>query len=135
MLATEAEWAMLFEDNIIEPIIMKFTKPSEDLTWHLNPLYIRAYINGRLVSHVFIDGKVVLNVILIITLKKLGKSKSDLTSTNMKISNFLEKVIDVIRVLVVNIIVGFKTLNSAFFVVDAKPTYFVLLGRDWVHSS
>ena len=47
--------------------------------------------------------KEVLNVMPIITLKKLGRSKSDLISTKMKMNNFIRKVMAVIEVLVANI--------------------------------
>ena len=105
------------------------------MTRHLKPLYIKALINGKPFSQVFIDKGVVLNVMPIITLKKLGKSMSNLISTNMKMTNFTGDVMVIIEVLVANITVGLKTFNSAFFMVDAKPTYSVLLGRDWMHSS
>ena len=48
----------------------------------------------------------------------------------MKMTNFTREVIDVIGVLVVDIIVGSKTFNLAFFMVDAKLIYFVLLRSD-----
>ena len=34
-----------------------------------------------------------------------------------------------------DITMGSKTLNSTFFMVDTKPSYSILLGRDWIHSS
>ena len=97
---------------------------------HLKPLYIEASINGRPINWVFVDGGVVLNFMPIVTLKKLGKNKTDLITTNMGMTNFTSKVMVVIRVLVVDITVGPNTLSSTFFVVEAKPTYFVLLKRD-----
>ena len=56
-----------------------------------------------------------LNVMPIVTLKKLGKSKSDLISTNIKITNFIGDVMTAIGVLVIDIIMGPKTFNSTFF--------------------
>ena len=47
----------------------------------------------------------------ITTLKKLGKNKSDLISTNMKMTNFTGEVINAVRVLVVDITMGPKTLG------------------------
>ena len=112
---------------------MQFIKPIEEMTWHLKPFFIRAYFNGKSINHVFIDGGAVLNVMPITTLKKLGKSKLDLISTNIKMTNFTSKVTDAIELLVANVTVGPKMLSLAFFVVDAKLSYFVLLGRDWIH--
>ena len=78
----------------------------------------------------FVDEGAILNVIPIVTLKKLGKNRSNLISTNMKITNFTSDVMTTIRVLVSDIIVGPKTLSFAFFIIDAKPSYFELLSRD-----
>ena len=66
----------------------------------------------------------------IITLKKLGKSKVDLISINMKMTNFIKETTDAIRAIVANITVGSKNFSSTFFVIDARPTYSILLGRD-----
>ena len=74
-------------------------------------------------------------MMLIVTLKKLGKRKLDLISINMKITNFASDMITTIKVLVVNITVGLKSLSLAFFVVYAKSIYFVLLERDQIHFS
>ena len=92
MFAKVVEWAKLFEDTIIKPTIMQFIKLLEDMTRHLKPLYIKALINSKLVSVVFINGGAILNVMPIITLKKLGKNKLDLISTNMKMTNFTSDV-------------------------------------------
>ena len=83
----------------------------------------------------FVDRGTVLNVMLVITLKKLGKNKSNLISTNMKITNFTGDVLTAIGVLVTDITVRSKTLSFTFFVVDAKPSYSILLDRDWIHSN
>ena len=77
----------------------------------------------------FVDGGVVLNVMHVITLKKLGKNKSNLISTNMKMTNFTSDVMATMGVLVTNITMGSKTLNFAFFMVDARLSYSVLLGK------
>ena len=77
----------------------------------------------------FVDRRVVLNVISILTLKKLGKNKSNLISTNMKMTNFIGDKMTVIGILVVDIIIRLKTFSFTFFVTDAKPFYFILLDK------
>ena len=134
MFAKEVEWAKLSKDTITEPANMQFIKPSKDMTWHLKSSYIKALINGRLIYWVFIDKRDILNVMAFVNLMKLGNSKSDLISTNMKVTNFFVNVMVSIGVLVTDITMGPKTLSLVFFVVDAKPTYFMLLGIDWIHS-
>ena len=133
VFAEEVEWAKLFEEVANNSIIMQFPKPLEDLTWHLKPLYIKALINGKPINQVFIDGGAILNVMLVITLKKLGKNKSNLISTNMKMKNFTGDVMATIRVLAVDITMRPKAFNFIIFVVDAKLSYSILLSRDWIH--
>ena len=82
---------MVDKDFLIEKAndeikIMKFEKPQ--LTRHLKPLYIKAYIDGRPISQVLKDSGSIMNVILVGILRKLGKTQNDLKETNMKITNF-----------------------------------------------
>ena len=56
-----------------------------------------------------------LNGMSIITLKKLGNTKSSLVSIDMKMSNFIGDVTTTIGVLVVDITVEPKTLRSTCF--------------------
>lgn len=53
----------------------------------------------------------------------------------MKIESFTGGATAALGVLVAKITIGPKTMYLAFFIVDAKPTYSVLLGRDWIHAS
>ena len=135
ILPKEVKKATLSEDVATKPTIIQFTKPSKTMTKHLKPLCIKAFINDRLVSRVFINGGVILNVMPVITLKKLGKNKTNLIATNIRMSNFIGEATTTMRDLVAKITVGLKTLNSAFFMVNAKLTHFVLLRRDWIHFS
>ena len=53
-----------------------------------------------------------------ITLKKLGKNKIDLIATNVRMTNFAKEAMNVIRVLVANIIVRSKMLNSTWLMLS-----------------
>lgn len=44
----------------------------------MKPLYIKAHLNGKEVSRLFVDGEAVLNVMPVSTMKKLGKTKEDM---------------------------------------------------------
>lgn len=130
--AEEVEWTVLSDEAFLRLMGMPFDKPTEEMTEHLKPLYIKARLNGKEISRVFVDGGAVLNVMPVSTLRKLGKTKEDLVSTNMKMTNFTGETKGV---LVADVTVGSKTVSSSFFMVDAKTTYSILLGRDWIHSS
>lgn len=72
------------------------------------------------------------------TMKKLGRSKLDkldLVPINMKMTNFSGDATTALGILMADIIMGSKTLSLSFFVVDAKSTYSISLGRDWIHTS
>ena len=90
------------------------------MSQHLKPLYIKSLINGRPFSQVFTDRGAILNVMPLITLKKLGKGKLDLIFTNMKMINFTGNVTATIGILGVDIIIRPKTLSSAFYFFCSK---------------
>jgi len=87
------------------------------------------------VSKVFVNGGAILNIMPLVTLKKLRKSVKDLISTKIKMTNFTGETTTALGVLMADIIIGPKTMSSTFFMVGAKPSYSLLLGRDWIHSS
>ena len=53
----------------------------------------------------------------------------------MVLSDFMGGLKEAKGVLVVELAVGSKVLPTTFFVVDAKGSYSVLLGRDWIHAN
>ena len=54
---------------------------------------------------------------------------------NMVLSDFMGGPTEVKGVLVAELAIGSKVLPTIFFVVDAKGSYSVLLGRDWIHAN
>lgn len=131
-MVEEVEWAALAEvEAVVESAkMMGFDKPSERMTKHIMPLYIKACINGKTIGRVIVDGGAVLNVMPITTMKKLGRKKEELVPTNMKMTNFTGEATMALGVLVADVMVGTKTLSSDFFVIEAKPIYTMLLGRN-----
>ena len=55
--------------------------------------------------------------------------------TNTSLSGFTGDVTEAKGVMSVELTVGSKTLATAFFVVDVKSKYNILLGRDWIHAN
>ena len=53
-------------------------KPSVEMTRHIKPLYVRAYLNGRLVSKVLVDNGSMVNVRPLRMLGALGRSINDM---------------------------------------------------------
>ena len=92
-------------------------------------------MNGKPISRVLIDKGAVLNVMPYNTVTKLRKSCKDLKETNMTMSNFTRGSTSILGFLIVELTVGSKTTNTMFFVVDAKPRYTILLGREWIYAN
>ena len=92
VLTEKAEWVKLSKDIAIGLVVMQFIRLSKEMTQHLKHIYIKALINGIQISQVLVDEGAMLNVMPIFTLKNLGKNKSDLNSTNMKMINFTSDI-------------------------------------------
>ena len=82
-----------------------------------------------------VDGGTSVNLMPWSTCKKLGVQLEDLVKTNMVINDFMGGPTNAKGVLVAELVVGSKVLPTTFFIVDAKGSYNVLLGRDWIHAN
>lgn len=87
---------------------------------HLKPLFIKATTKGMVFNQVFVDGGVVLNVMPILALKKLDKNMEDFIPTKMEMANFMGVA---------------SKMGVTFFVINGKPSYSIILGRDLIHNS
>jgi hypothetical protein len=66
--------------------------------------------------------------------KKLNHIEGELKCTNLNLSGFVSDPTEVKGIIYKELMVGRKTVPMAFFVVDVKGRYNVLLGRDWIHA-
>lgn len=80
----------------------------------------------------FVDGEAVLNIMSLATMKKLGKNEDDLIPTTMTMTSLMGHPSHALGVLVADVTVGLKITRSAFFVKEGKPSYTVVLDRDWI---
>ena len=76
-----------------------------------------------------------MNVMQIRILKKLGNSQKDLKETNMRITNFIGESTKALGIQIADLTIRSKTSSTAFFVVDAKHGYSLLLEKDWIHMN
>lgn len=102
---------------------------------YLKPQFIKASINDKIFSQVFVDGGAVVNVMLFLTSKKLEKNMEDLIPTNIKMASFMGETSNTQGVLIAHVVVGEKEVKFAFFVIDDKPSYSIFLVRDWIHTN
>jgi hypothetical protein len=67
--------------------------------------------------------------------KKLGHVEGDLKRINLSLSGFAGDLTEAKGIICKEVMVGSKTVPTAFFVVDVKGRYNMLLGRDWIHAN
>jgi hypothetical protein len=108
---------------------------SEKLGQHMKPLFVKGYVEGRLVQRVMVNGGAGVNVMSMVTFEKLGYHEGELMKMNTSLSAFTGEVTETNGVLSVELTLRSKTLAAAFFVIDVKGCYDLLLGRDWIHAN
>ena len=68
--------------------------------------------------------------------KKLGKQEDELVKPNMTLSGVgTDSSIKTKEVTFVELTMGTKTLDVAFFIADVEGNYSLILGRDWIHAN
>jgi hypothetical protein len=82
-----------------------------------------------------IDGGASGNILPLSLFKKLGHIEGELKYTNLSLSSFAGDPTEVKGIICKELTVESKTVPTAFFVVDVKGRYNVLLGRDWIHAN
>jgi hypothetical protein len=138
--------------NMFSMISAKFRAPMEEVTElalgaehamfekpenpgaHMKPLLIRGHLDGTSVEHMLIDGGTSINILLLSLFKMLGHIEVDLKRTNLSLSGFAGDPTEAKGIICKELTVGSKILPMAFFVVDVKGHYNVLLKQRWVCS-
>jgi hypothetical protein len=111
-----------------------FEKP-ENLGAYMKPLFIRGHLDGTPIGHMLIDGGASINILLLSLFKKLGRVKGDLKRTNLSLSGFAGDRTEAKGIICNELMVGSKTVPMAFFMVDMKGRYNMLLVRDWIDAN
>jgi hypothetical protein len=131
------EFRVLTED-VVELALgagrVMFKKP-ENPGAHMMPLFIRGHLDGTPVRHMLMDGGASINILPLLLFKKLSHIKGDRKYTNLTRSSFAGDPTKANGIICKEVMVGSKTMPMAFFVVDIKGCYNVLLGRDWIHAN
>jgi hypothetical protein len=132
--------------NMVFTIPVEFHAPTEDVVEltlgveramfeklenpgaHMKPLFIRGHLDGRLIGQMLIDGGASINILPLLSFKKLGHVEGDLKCTNLSLGGFAGDPTEAKGIIYKEVIVGSKIVPMAFFVVDVKERYNVLLG-------
>jgi hypothetical protein len=111
-----------------------FERPTMTMKNHLKPLLIRARVEGVTINKVLVDCGTTVNIMSHHILRKIGKYDTDVRSNNIVLSDYGGKTKSTMGVIMVNIMVGSITRLTLFMVIDAKPSYNLLFGREWLHG-
>jgi hypothetical protein len=132
---TSAEFCAPMED-VAELVLgaAVFKKP-ENSGVHMKPLFIRGHLDGMLIGHMLVDGGASINILPLSLFKKLNHVEGDLKRTNLSLSSLAGDPMEAKGITCKEVTVGRKTVPTAFFVVDVKEHYNVLLRRDWIHAN
>nr|AAM08874.1 Hypothetical protein with similarity to putative retroelements [Oryza sativa Japonica Group] len=120
---------------VLSPKQVVVEKPEGTEHWHLKPLYVKGFVNGKPMSKILVDGGAAVNLMPYATFRKLGKNAEYLMKTNMVLKDFGGNPTEANGVLKIKITVGSKTVPTTFFVIDGKGSYGLLHGRDWIHAN
>ncbi|XP_071939172.1 uncharacterized protein [Coffea arabica] len=112
---------------------------SEDLllgsTPHNRPLFVTGYANEQKVNRILIDGGSEVNILPLKTLKELGILVDELSNSRLMIQGFNQEGQRALGSLNLEIVIDDMSSRALLYVIDAKTTYNVLLGRPWIHEN
>ena len=73
---------------ILQPQQAVFDKPEENKYRHLKPLHMKDFVDGKLMTNMFVDGGAAVNLMPYTTFRKIGKSLGDLIKIDMMLKDF-----------------------------------------------
>jgi hypothetical protein len=111
-----------------------FEKP-ENLGAHMKPLFIWGHLDGTLIGHMLIDGGASVNILPLSLFRKPDHIEGYLKHTNLSLSGFAGDPTEEKGIIYKEATVGSKIVHVAFFMVDVKGCYNVLLEWDWIHAN
>jgi hypothetical protein len=86
-------------------------------------------------GRMLVDGGASGNIMPFSVFSKLNRKESELMKTNKRVSGFSGELSEAKGVISMKLTVGSKTVETAFFIVDIRGRYDILLGRDWIHAN
>jgi hypothetical protein len=108
-----------------------FKKP-ENLGAHMKRLFIQGHLDGTRIGHMLMDGGASINILPLSQFKRLGHIEGDLKCTNLSLSGFAGDTTEAKGIICKELMIRSKTVPTAFFKVDVKGCYNMLLGRNWI---
>jgi hypothetical protein len=104
-----------------------FKKP-ENPGAHMKRLFIQGHLDGTRIGHMLMDGGASINILPLSQFKRLGHIEGDLKRTNLSLSGFAGDTTEAKGIICKELMIRSKTVPTAFFKVDVKGCYNMLLG-------
>jgi hypothetical protein len=82
-----------------------------------------------------VDIGAVVNLISYSIFNKLRREDNELVKTNLMLNDVGGNPMEARCIVSMELIVGSKSLATAFFVVEMQGNYSVILGQDWIHAN
>jgi hypothetical protein len=139
--------------NMVFTILAEFCVPMKDITElalgvehavfekpenpgaHMKLLFIQRHLDGSPIGQMLVDGGASINILPLSLFKKLNHVEGDVKRTNLSLSGFAGDPTEAKGIIYKHVMVGSKTVPMAFFMVDMKGRYNVLLRQDWIHAN
>ncbi|XP_039036221.1 uncharacterized protein LOC120172975 [Hibiscus syriacus] len=98
-------------------------------------LHITIQCKGHVLSRVLIDNGSALNVMPLVTLKKLSVDSTHMRNCQSIVRSFDGTKKEVLGKIDIPLTIGPSTYEVEFLVIDIMPSYNCLLGRPWIHQA
>ncbi|XP_051142237.1 uncharacterized protein LOC127259136 [Andrographis paniculata] len=136
-LTTEKGDKAIKDESSEECAAITFT--DEDLMLGSKPhnrlLLVVGYIHEQRISRIFLDGGAAVNVLPLYTLQQLGILVDQLFESRMIIYGYNQNGRRALGTIRLRLLIDEIETNSLFYVIDAKTSFNVLLGRPWIHKN
>ncbi|XP_039057447.1 uncharacterized protein LOC120200765 [Hibiscus syriacus] len=98
-------------------------------------LHITIMCKGYVLSQVLINNDSTLNVMPLVTLKKLSDDSTHMKNCQIIVRAFNRMKNEVLGKIAIPLTIGPSTYEVEFLIMDIMPSYNYLLGRPWIHQA
>ncbi|XP_070009974.1 uncharacterized protein [Nicotiana sylvestris] len=102
---------------------------------HKKALHITVQCEDYFITRILIDGGSSLNICSLVTFKKLGKGLHDIKDGAINVKAFDGSQRSNIGEIILCLQMGPTWFEVDFQVIDVPPSYYLLLGRPWIHAT
>ncbi|XP_031098665.1 uncharacterized protein LOC116002606 [Ipomoea triloba] len=117
----------------------EITFKDEDLllggTPHNRPLFVEGYAREQKIKRILIDQGSSVNILSRRAVKELGISIDELSQSRLMIQGFNQGGQRALCIIRLDLRIGSLSSSTLCYVIDARTSYNMLLGRPWIHEN